>query len=158
MYQQLSEPELNQILQSLISQSRVYCYFAQFECFFVHCSEIFGWSVSLGDQIIQPSAFLCVQKDSLSSSTRVAMKKKILYSIVSNPGVSLVGVEGRNERKDRLAKLFNGVFQMELLSLCSEVCKEFNVACYQIKRKKEVSLEDDVFEEEEEDVMCPISL
>ena len=125
----------------------------------MHRNEIFGWSVSLDDQIIQPSAFLCVQKDSLSSSTRVAMKKKILYSIVSNPGVSLVGIEGRDERKDRLAKLFNGVFQMELLSLCSEICKEFNVVCYQIKRKKEISLDEDVFDDdEEEDVMCPISL
>ena len=37
---------------------------------------------------------------------------------------------------------------MEILALCAEICKEFNVECYQIKRKKEVLLDDDVFEEE----------
>ena len=59
----------------------------------MHHDEMFGWSVSLEDQIIQPSSFLCIQKDSLSNSTRIAMKKKILYSIISNPGISLVGNE-----------------------------------------------------------------
>ena len=123
----------------------------------MHHDEVLGWSVSLDDQIIQPSACLCIQNNTLSTATRVAMKKKILYSIVSNPGVSLVGMGKGSERKDRLAKLFNGVFHMELLSLCSEICREFNVACYQIKRKREVSLDEDVFEEEP-DVMRLISL
>ena len=93
-FQDLSEQEMSAILQNLLSQSRIFCYFTQFECYFVHHDEMFGWSVSLEDQIIQPSSFLCIQKDSLSNSMRIAMRKKILYSIISNPGISLVGIEG----------------------------------------------------------------
>ena len=86
----VSREDLQSALQQLLQESKIYQYFSQYESFFVHHTDIANWATRIGETVVQPSSFLCMEGQLPIDATKHIMTKKIVYSIVSNPGISLV--------------------------------------------------------------------
>lgn len=70
-------------------------FFSPFECFFVHKDEIAKWAIEMDGRFVHSccwTRWLNGHEDDLQERL---IQRKVLYSIVSNPGTTLVS---ENER------------------------------------------------------------
>lgn len=60
------------------------------ECYFVAKEEKEVWGVAKAGQLFFPSALLCIEKGQRSQRLCTVLKKKVVYQVVSRPGITLV--------------------------------------------------------------------
>ena len=75
----------------LFSLSPVACFTpSPSECYFVAKEEKEVWGVAKAGQLFFPSALLCIEKGQRSQRLYTVLKKKVVYQVVSRPGITLV--------------------------------------------------------------------
>lgn len=91
---------MNSALHSLLQKEELFCLFSWFsltrltpsptECYFVAKEEKEVWGVAKAGQLFFPSALLCIEKGQRSQRLCTVLKKKVVYQVVSRPGITLV--------------------------------------------------------------------
>lgn len=115
LFPDLSSRSLKKLLDTLLQSSKIYRFITWIlkgflisspsECFFVHRVSVPAWSVQINNQFVIPSATLCFVRQSSASqiitkesqsplveseTIKQMILKRLAYSVVSNPGVTLV--------------------------------------------------------------------
>ena len=102
LLQQFPKRRLDRSLHALLQKQSVLCLFSfalparlrrrSTQCSFAAKEDALLWSVSVDDQPALPSATLCVEEGRRSDRLAKQMEKKVLYLVVSNPGIPLVSI------------------------------------------------------------------